>query len=62
MGVDAGVPAIMMGRFSAFFVRIVHYFPPSILMLLTPSLKGLMIFKGVSRNGCHHTVQNIDPH
>jgi len=48
MGVDAGMPAIMMGRFSAFFVWIVHYFPPSILMLLAPSLKGLTVFKWVS--------------
>ncbi len=62
MAVDACSPAVMIGRFSAFFVWLFRYFPPSILKLLAPSLKGLMVLRGVSRNGCDHTVQNIDPH
>jgi len=38
----------MMGRFSAFFVWIIHYLPPSILVLFAPSLKGLVVFREVS--------------
>ena len=60
-GVDMCLPAITLGRFSILFVWIVRYFPPSILMLLAPSLKGLVVFKRVSSNGCHHVVQETDP-
>ena len=56
-----GLPALTLARFSAVFTWVVRYFPPSILMLLAPSLKGLMVFKGVSLNGYHHVVQEIDP-
>jgi hypothetical protein len=55
------LPAITLGGFSVVFTWIVRYFPPSVLMLLAPSLKGLMVFKGVSLNGCHHVVQETDP-
>ena len=50
-----GLPVITLGRFSTTFFRIFRYFPPSILMLV-PSLKGLMVFEHVSLNGCHHVV------
>ena len=55
------MPVITLGRFSAVFTWIVRNFPPSIPMLLAPSLKGLAVFKVVSLNGCHYVVQETDP-
>ncbi|KAI0277342.1 cytochrome P450 [Russula aff. rugulosa BPL654] len=43
--VDVSMPAITLLKFSVFFVWIIRYFPPSILVLLAPSLKGVVIFK-----------------
>ena len=60
-GVDMSLPALTLGRFSSVFIWIVRHFPPSILMRLAPSLKGLVIFKQVSLNGCLHVVQKTDP-
>ena len=54
------MPVVTLGRFSAVIPLIVRYFPPSILMLLAPSFKGLVVFKAVSLNGCHHVVQETD--
>ena len=56
LGVDMCMPSITLAKFSMFFVWMIRYFPPSILMLLAPSLKGIVIFRGVSSNYCHHTV------
>ncbi|KAI0277339.1 cytochrome P450 [Russula aff. rugulosa BPL654] len=44
-GVDMCMPTITLAKFSVFFVWIIRYFPPSILMLLAPSLKGVVIFR-----------------
>jgi hypothetical protein len=61
-GVDLSLPVITLGKFSGVFTWIVRYFPPSILMLLAPSLKGLVVFKTVRLNGYHHhVVQKTDP-
>jgi hypothetical protein len=55
-GVDMCMPSITLAKFSVFFVWIIRYFPPSILMILAPSLKGVVVFRNVSLNSCHHTV------
>jgi hypothetical protein len=55
-GVDIGMPTVTMAKHSLLFLWIVRYFPPSILILLAPSLKGLVVFRHVSLNDCHHTV------
>jgi hypothetical protein len=55
------LPVITLGRFSSVFIWIVRYFPPPILMLVAPSLKGLMVFKVVSSNGSRHVFQQSDP-
>lgn len=44
-GVDISLPAITLSMFSAVFTWIIRHFPPSILMLLAPSLKGHMVFR-----------------
>jgi hypothetical protein len=53
-GFDDCIPSVTMAKHSLFFLWIVRYFPPSILMLLAPSLKGLVVFRKVSLNDCHH--------
>jgi hypothetical protein len=55
-GVDMCMPTITLAKFSVFFVWMIRYFPPSILMLLAPSLKGVVVFRRVSSNDRHHTV------
>jgi hypothetical protein len=53
-GFDDCTPTVTMAKHSLVFLWIVRYFPPSILMLLAPGLKGLMVFRRVSLNDCHH--------
>src|SRR5258707_2433286 len=48
--VDMGLPTFTLGKFSVLFIWVIRYFPPSILMLLAPSLKGAVVFKVVSTN------------
>jgi hypothetical protein len=55
-GVDIGMPTVTLAKFSVFFVWMIRYFPPSILTLLAPSLKGVVVFRHVSSNDRHHTV------
>ena len=55
------LPAITLGKFSVVFTWIVRYLPPPILMLLAPSLKGLMVFKEVSENPRHRVLRETDP-
>jgi len=57
-GVDVALPAITLGRFSAVFIWILRYFPPSILMLLSPSLKGLMVFKKALEGQVKSVLEN----
>jgi len=54
--VDMCLPTFTLAKFSVVAVWIERYFPPSILMLLAPSLKGVVVFREVSTNGWHHTV------
>ncbi len=59
-GIDMCMPTVTMAKHSLLFLWIVRYLPPSILMLLAPSLKGLVVFRKVSLNdvimlGCHKT-------
>ena len=54
--VNMGLPIFTLAKFSVLVIWIVRYFPPSILMLLAPSLKGVVVFREVSTNGWHHTV------
>jgi hypothetical protein len=60
-GVDTCTPTITLAKFSIVFVWILRYFPPSVLMALAPSMKGLVIFRGVSLNDYHHrcSIQQI---
>ena len=50
-GIDLCLPTVTMAKHSLLFLWIVRYFPPSILMLLAPSLKGLVVFRKVSLDG-----------
>lgn len=43
-------------KFSVVFICIIRYLPPSILMTLVPSLKGLVVFRRVSLNVHRHAV------
>src|SRR5258708_752070 len=56
-GIDACAPAITLASFSVVFMRIIRKCPPSILMRMAPSLKGLVVFRKVSLGGCHHAAQ-----
>jgi hypothetical protein len=48
------MPTITLAKYSVFFVWILRYFPPSVLTVLAPSMKGLVVFRNVSLNDCHH--------
>ncbi|KAI0277341.1 putative cytochrome P450 [Russula aff. rugulosa BPL654] len=43
--IDIGLPIFTLAKFSVLVIWMVRYFPPSILVLLAPSLKGIVIFK-----------------
>ena len=47
-GIDMCMPTFTMAKHSLLFLWIVRYFPPSFLMALAPTLKGLMVFRKVS--------------
>jgi len=53
-GFDMCVPSVTMAKHSLVFLWIVRYFPPSILMLLAPTLKGIVVFRRVRLNDSHH--------
>ncbi|KAI0277356.1 putative cytochrome P450 [Russula aff. rugulosa BPL654] len=57
-GVDMSLPVITLGMFSAVFTWVVYYFPPSILMLLAPSLKGLVVFRRALESQVKKVLQN----
>jgi len=57
-GVDVSLPAITLTRFSPVFTWIVRYFPPSILMLLAPSLKGHAVFRRALASQVNSVLQN----
>ncbi|KAF8488484.1 putative P450 monooxygenase [Russula emetica] len=44
-GFDMCVPSVTMAKHSIVFLWIVRYFPPSILMHLAPTLKGVVVFR-----------------
>ncbi|KAI0306858.1 putative P450 monooxygenase [Multifurca ochricompacta] len=44
-GVDIAMPAVTLRKFSKVFVWILRNFPPSLLMVISPTLKGYMIFR-----------------
>jgi hypothetical protein len=48
MGVDIALPTLTLAKYSVVVIWIVRYLPPSILMVLAPSLKGLVVFRNVS--------------
>ncbi|KAI0277337.1 cytochrome P450 [Russula aff. rugulosa BPL654] len=45
IGVDTCMATITLAKFSVLFVWMIRYFPPSILMFLAPSLKGLVVYR-----------------
>jgi hypothetical protein len=55
------MPTITLAKFSVFFVWVIRYLPPSILMLLAPSLKGVVVFRNVSSNDCHQLSHDTNP-
>ncbi|KAF8506098.1 cytochrome P450 [Russula emetica] len=44
-GVDISIPSVTLAKFSVFFVWFIRNFPPSILMHLAPSMKGLVVLR-----------------
>jgi cytochrome P450 len=57
-GFDMCMPTMTLAKFSVVFTWIVHYVPPSILMALTPSLKGLLAFKMALQAQVKSVLQN----
>jgi hypothetical protein len=53
-GFDMCVPSVTMAKHLLVFLWVVRYFPPSILMLLAPTLKGVVVFRRVSLNVSYH--------
>jgi prophage DNA circulation protein len=49
-GVDIAMPTVTLAKYSAIVVWMIRYLPPSILMVLAPSMKGLVVFRSVSLN------------
>jgi hypothetical protein len=49
-GIDMCMSTVTMAKHSLLFLWTVRYLPPSILTLLAPSLKGLVVFRKVSSN------------
>ncbi|KAF8488483.1 putative P450 monooxygenase [Russula emetica] len=58
IGVDMCMPAVTLAKFSVFFIWIIRYFPPSILMLLAPSLKGVVVFRNAVLSQVKSVMQN----
>ena len=47
-GFNKGAATVTMAKFSVVIVWFIRHFPPSILTVLAPSLKGLVVFRNVS--------------
>ncbi|KAF8488479.1 cytochrome P450 [Russula emetica] len=58
IGVDMCMPTVTLAKFSVFFVWMIRYFPPNILMFLAPSLKGLMVFRKALMDQVKSVLQN----
>jgi hypothetical protein len=52
-GIEMCIPTVTMAKHSLLFLWFVRYFPPSVLKLLAPSLKGLVVFRKV---GLHDVI------
>ena len=50
-GVDIGTPILTITKFFPVVIWFIRYFPPSILMVITPTLKGVLVFRRVSIEG-----------
>jgi len=61
IGVDKCMATITLAKFSVFFVWMIRYFPPTILMLLAPSLKGLVVFRRVCLNDLISLSDKFEP-
>jgi hypothetical protein len=61
IGVDTCMATITLAKFSVFFVWMIRYFPPSILMFLAPSLKGLVVYRRVCLNDFITLSNKINP-
>ena len=61
MGVDKCMATITLAKFSLLFVWMIRYFPPSILTLLAPSLKGLVVYRKVCLNDVITLSNKINP-
>ncbi|KAF8464952.1 putative cytochrome P450 [Russula ochroleuca] len=44
-GIDISMPTVTLAKFSSVFVWMIRHCPPSILMILAPSLKGVVVFR-----------------
>jgi hypothetical protein len=60
-GVEVLTPSITLAKFSTVIIWFIRYFPPSILMRLTPSMKGLVVLKRVSLNDVIAQSCKTDP-
>jgi hypothetical protein len=53
-GFDMCFPSVTMTKHSLLFLWIVRYFPSSVLTLLAPTLKAVVVFRKVSSNDNYH--------
>jgi hypothetical protein len=60
-GVDISIPSVTLAKFSVFFIWFIRNFPPSILMHLAPSMKGLVVLRRVSLNDVIELSYKTDP-
>jgi len=57
-GIDMCMPTVTMAKHSLLFLWIVRYFPPPILTLLAPSLKGLVVFRKTLEDQVKNVLRN----
>jgi hypothetical protein len=57
-GIDMCMPSITLAKFSIVFVWMIRYCPPSILMILAPSLKGVVVFRTALETQVKSILQN----
>jgi hypothetical protein len=49
LGVDIGMYTLTLRKFSAVLILLFRHFPESLLARISPALKGMITFRGVSR-------------
>ncbi|KAI0277336.1 cytochrome P450 [Russula aff. rugulosa BPL654] len=57
-GIDISIPSITLSKFSAVIIWIIRNFPPSILVRLDPSMKGLVLLRRALEAQVNSVLQN----